>query len=394
MSDYIPDEVLIEILARLPVKSLLQFRSVCKSWNSLIANPSFITAHLNRTKSNTTLPQLLIIKYTSHIQNQEHCISCSDDQTFCDEFVDLENPFHRSGKSFKIVGSCNGLLCLSDYDGSGCALLWNPSIRRFLTLPESGYSISDSNLRFVFGFGFDHRCNDYKVLKIGYLNDFKTGGSVLCKVELYTLSTHSWRPVCVVDFKFEFFINTSSAFVNGAVHWVAFDPAKKRGSAILIVAFDMGNEVFREISLPNYQTNGRLHTSTAVAVLGESLAVIDFESDLVPTDLICNFHIWVMEEYGVIESWTKRYTVIGQHIFSNVLGFRRNGDVLIIQGGLPGELVSYDPQSHQIKYHGVYGNSFYLYTYIESLVALDAADGVWKSHGHPSSPNIVANKGA
>ncbi|XP_028087063.1 uncharacterized protein LOC114287812 isoform X2 [Camellia sinensis] len=29
----------------------------------------------------------------------------------------------------------------------------------------------------------------------------------------------------------------------------------------------MGNEVFREISLPNYQPDGRLHTSTAVAVL-------------------------------------------------------------------------------------------------------------------------------
>ncbi|CAL5431413.1 unnamed protein product [Camellia sinensis] len=66
---------------------------------------------------------------------------------------------------------------------------------------------------------------------------------------------------------FELSINTWSMFVNGAVHWVAFDPAKEHGFGILIVAFDMGNEVFREISLPNYQPDGRLHTSTAVAVL-------------------------------------------------------------------------------------------------------------------------------
>ncbi|CAL5391020.1 unnamed protein product [Camellia sinensis] len=369
MSDYIPDEVLIEILARLPVKSLLQFRSVCKSWNSLIANPSFITTHLNQTKSNT---QLLIIKYT-HVPNQERFISCSDDETCCGNFVELENPFHSPGISFKIVGSCNGLLCISPHYGSEFAFLWNPSIRRFLTLPESGYSVTDSDLQFVFGFGFDRISNDYKVVKIGYLNE-KTRGSVLCKMELYALSMLSWRPICVVDFRFELSINTWSVFVNGAVHWVAFDPAKEHGFGILIVAFDMGNEVFREISLPNYQPDGRLHTSTAVAVLGESLAVIDCASGLVaPSPLMCNFHIWVMEEYGV-------------------LGFRKNGNVLIDDD----ELLSYDPQSHQIKNLGVYGNSFNVYTYMESLVALDGADGVWESHEqvHPNSPDAIANKEA
>ncbi|CAL5393897.1 unnamed protein product [Camellia sinensis] len=388
MSDYIPDEVLIEILARLPVKSLLQFRSVCKSWNSLIANPSFITTHLNQTKSNT---QLLIIKYT-HVPNQERFISCSDDETCCGNFVELENPFHSPGISFKIVGSCNGLLCISPHYGSEFAFLWKPSIRRFLTLPESGYSVTDSDLQFVFGFGFDRISNDYKVVKIGYLNE-KTRGSVLCKMELYALSTLSWRPICVVDFRFELSINTWSVFVNEAVHWVAFDPAKEHGFGILIVAFDMGNEVFREISLPNYQPDGRLHTSTAVAVLGESLAVIDCASGLVaPSPLMYNFHIWVMEEYGVIESWTKRYTIIGQNVFSKVLGFRKNGDVLIDDD----ELLSYDPQSHQIKNLGVYGNSFNVYTYMESLVALDGADGVWESHEqvHPNSPDAIANKEA
>ncbi|XP_028054605.1 F-box/kelch-repeat protein At3g06240-like [Camellia sinensis] len=302
MSDYVPREVLIEILARLPVKSLLRCSSVCKSWYSSITNPSFTTTHLNQTKSNT---QLLIIKYTFLVPNQERHISCSDDETCCDEFVELENPFHSSSKSFKIVGSCNGLLCISDYHGSDCAFLWNPSIRRFLTLPESGYSVTDSDLQFVFGFGFDRISNDYKVVKIGYLNDLKTRGSVLCKMELYALSTLSWRPICVVDFRFELSINTWSVFVNGAVHWVVFDPAKERGFGILIVAFDMGNEVFREMALPNYQPNGWFYRNAAVAVLGESLAVINFESDLVPANLMCNFHIWVMEEYGVIESWTK-----------------------------------------------------------------------------------------
>ncbi|KAF5938417.1 hypothetical protein HYC85_022676 [Camellia sinensis] len=41
---------------------------------------------------------------------------------------------------------------------------------------------------------------------------------------------------------FELSINILSVFVNGTVHWVAFDPAKEHGFGILIVAFDMGQE--------------------------------------------------------------------------------------------------------------------------------------------------------
>ncbi|THG06308.1 hypothetical protein TEA_016005 [Camellia sinensis var. sinensis] len=51
----------------------------------------------------------------------------------------------------------------------------------------------------------------------------------------------------------------------------------------------MGNEVFREISLPNYQPDGRLHTSTAVAVLGKSLAVLDCTSP--QADLIASTEV-------------------------------------------------------------------------------------------------------
>ena len=41
--DDLPDEIVLDIFARLPVKSLLRFRCVCKPWYSSIANPRFIT---------------------------------------------------------------------------------------------------------------------------------------------------------------------------------------------------------------------------------------------------------------------------------------------------------------------------------------------------------------
>ncbi|KAI8010643.1 putative F-box protein [Camellia lanceoleosa] len=100
LNAFIPEEVWIEILARLPMKSLLRFRSVCKSWYYLITNPSFITTHLNRTKSNHS--HKLLIKF--NYENRDRCFSLTDDETFCNEFAKLEYPFQNYDELFKIVG--------------------------------------------------------------------------------------------------------------------------------------------------------------------------------------------------------------------------------------------------------------------------------------------------
>uniref|UniRef100_A0A7N2LSR2 F-box domain-containing protein n=1 Tax=Quercus lobata TaxID=97700 RepID=A0A7N2LSR2_QUELO len=49
MSDYLPPEVIGEILLGLPVKSVLRFRSVCKTWYSLISNSRFANVYLARS---------------------------------------------------------------------------------------------------------------------------------------------------------------------------------------------------------------------------------------------------------------------------------------------------------------------------------------------------------
>ncbi|MFS8020210.1 putative F-box domain-containing protein [Helianthus anomalus] len=46
MSDNIPFEIQVEIIKKLRVKSLIQFRSVSKAWKSLIDSSDFIT-HYN-----------------------------------------------------------------------------------------------------------------------------------------------------------------------------------------------------------------------------------------------------------------------------------------------------------------------------------------------------------
>ncbi|KAL6278565.1 hypothetical protein ACE6H2_022166 [Prunus campanulata] len=40
------EEMEVQILARLPPKSLMRFKSVCKSWHALLNNPHFVAKHL------------------------------------------------------------------------------------------------------------------------------------------------------------------------------------------------------------------------------------------------------------------------------------------------------------------------------------------------------------
>lgn len=42
---FLPQELIIEILLRLPVKSFVRFKRVCKSCLSLISDPHFTTSH-------------------------------------------------------------------------------------------------------------------------------------------------------------------------------------------------------------------------------------------------------------------------------------------------------------------------------------------------------------
>src|ERR1044072_877739 len=56
---HLPDNLIVEALSWLPVKSLTRFRCVCKSWNALItSNPTFIHLHLQRSALQN--PQILL----------------------------------------------------------------------------------------------------------------------------------------------------------------------------------------------------------------------------------------------------------------------------------------------------------------------------------------------
>ena len=179
MSDYLPEEVVLQILCRLPVKSLFRFRCVSKIWNSLITTSAFIDSHLTQSLSLPSNSNKLIVSRGDFRTKVEYYEFIHDDNNDSDssfhQFQNVEFPLSFS--YFKLIGSVNGLFCLCEKEQ---IILWNPCIRKFITLPKT-----KTKCAVIYGFGFDARTNDYKVVSIAT--------KPRCLVEVYSLKEGAWR---------------------------------------------------------------------------------------------------------------------------------------------------------------------------------------------------------
>ncbi|XP_071713369.1 putative F-box protein At4g29970 [Rutidosis leptorrhynchoides] len=85
-----PIEIIQEIMSRLPVKSILQFRSVSKPWLSLIFDPSFTKLHLTRSTASHRIA-LLITTFDTDTQKY-HLLSVAPDGGVLTHLTTLPNP--------------------------------------------------------------------------------------------------------------------------------------------------------------------------------------------------------------------------------------------------------------------------------------------------------------
>ncbi|KAM7528082.1 hypothetical protein LguiB_031492 [Lonicera macranthoides] len=77
-----PEDLLIDILARLPVKSILRFKCVSKYWYALIGSPDFISNHYNNCNNRAKLLVLRYVCYRDILSNPDP--DCLSDRFFCD----------------------------------------------------------------------------------------------------------------------------------------------------------------------------------------------------------------------------------------------------------------------------------------------------------------------
>nr|XP_023914983.1 F-box/kelch-repeat protein At3g23880-like [Quercus suber]POF07476.1 f-box/kelch-repeat protein [Quercus suber] len=374
MSDYLPAEVIEEILLGLPAKSVLRFRSVCKTWYSLISNSRFAKAYLARSNERSS-PYFLFGRfgYEKEIFSL-HSNPAIDDSS---DFIEFDHPYDIGDiwswtSVCKIVGSVNGLICFVDshHNAYEKYFLWNPSVNRSVRLPLVT-NLDQSPYVYCLGFGYHAPTNEYKVVRIMYLDDDSTP-----LAEIYALNTREWHRFTFPP-SASFIVQqaTVSVSMNGALHWLAQNFMQDTYHNF-ILSFDLGDEiVYHEIPVPKVlEIEGDQYSLEGgqIAMLNGLLALHGGHAE--------KYDVWVMKEYGVVESWTKLYSFDFSVKLGRVIGFKKNGEVLIITSNGK-DLLSYEPSSQSTIWNlqkNDISSCFYLDNYVEILVLFDAMDGVYE----------------
>ncbi|XP_059635259.1 F-box/kelch-repeat protein At3g06240-like [Cornus florida] len=293
LSNNIPDDLMVDVLARLPVASLLRFRCVSKRWCALIDSPNFLNMQLNQSLTTNT-NHSLIFEYDAspdHDLGSAGLDSLDDIWKHDDNIVPPVKLEYRVEERFHIIGSCNGLICLMrDDDWYNCGtspILFNPSTKKHQILPSTLQPFADIFSQ-VFGFGYDPVNDDYKIVWVAYVyddSDLSADAPLNSCGAVFTLRSNKWRWIHIQD-GFPHLFNFSGVVFNGALHWVATRRPKSNVDNF-IFAFDLVAENFREVKLPS--TSG--YRSVTLGVSGGCLwaGYIDYD---------------YLVELWVMKSWT------------------------------------------------------------------------------------------
>ncbi|KAK1367169.1 F-box domain-containing protein [Heracleum sosnowskyi] len=286
---HLAEDLLAEILVRLPVKDLLRSRCVSKPWCSLIDSPRFVRAHLKRSIECKTNKGVIFRGF--------HAYSVDFDSLDDTTAVKIDEPLTTLLCGTGVVGSCNGLLCL--YQKKTDIFLWNPGTRKCRVLPTAPTDFVrpyDIDPTFIRGFGYDAVNDDYKVLRI--LNPYGRDNLTGSKVVVYSLKTNSWRRLQSISNHFRL-SPSCGMFVGGALHWITIKTLGLE-SCLSILAFDLAIENHREVPMPNVRNKNPNEWS--LCIFAESLCVLIH-------DPFVSIDVWLMNEYGDGNSWCKLFSL-------------------------------------------------------------------------------------
>ncbi|PHU20456.1 hypothetical protein BC332_11607 [Capsicum chinense] len=289
MEIYFPEEIIMDILIRLPVQSLLRFKCASKFWKTLISDPSSKAKHNNHAKKNK---RILIAQQVPGAGKSFYFYSLSS--LSAQPLQKLCFPSTHKPQRYVILCCCDGLCLLWSCSGAG-HLLWNPSTNESVEFPDHEYPDATCS---TYGLAFDSINDDYKILKID------NEGSLTSPNKIFALKSGCWRNI---DNHPRGLVNgmrgdNSLAFVRGAFHWISKDNL----SRYFMISLNISNEVYGEISLPEGICSRWICLKRGISVLqGMLCAYCTHESPRGG----CTFKLWVMKDYGVKESWTELFSI-------------------------------------------------------------------------------------
>ncbi|CAN0897157.1 F-box protein CPR1 [Linum grandiflorum] len=276
------------ILLRLRVKDLVSCRRVSKQWLSIIDDPHFIRCQLECSLSTNTNAALFLQHGRAHIFYwRQKLVGCS---SFFSDYV------HRCPSLALFMGSCHGLVCFCLYNYPHEFIILNPSTGEQHTLNNPAREARKANKLKGYGFGYDELSDDYKMVWI--LETIPCNGSYIAEIfgvrskdfsRTIPLPTSNWKKKQI------------GLFFGSSLHWCTLQSGHSTVREHVIHAIDLVSNTYRQLQLPK-TTFGQVHNL--------NLGIVD--RCLCLCGLVSNEHkigIWVMEEYGNLESLNRIYYI-------------------------------------------------------------------------------------
>ncbi|KAM0041597.1 putative F-box domain-containing protein [Helianthus debilis subsp. tardiflorus] len=234
-----PEELIEDILSRLPVKSILRFKSVSKPWLSLISAPSFHKLH------SAVGPRTTALFFTAHDSSTgtRYFFFGANDGGSVANLMKLDNTV--SDVAHNYAEPLNGLVCFTSRDsrcGKRYAFVFNPTTHKFFKLPDLPVPLRNYKCDYYL-FGFDELSNEHKVLYI----DVELIKPTTIEVMIFSFSNYSWRKIEVdlplgMSARRCFSSTGSSVCVNSVIHMMLRNPLE-------ILAFDLTTDTLSIVNL-------------------------------------------------------------------------------------------------------------------------------------------------
>ncbi|KAK2664849.1 hypothetical protein Ddye_003427 [Dipteronia dyeriana] len=186
MAEQFSEDLLIEILCRLPIKSLIMFKCVSRSWNSLISNvciprissmSSPLSGFLFRFSPMT--PRMDYVSYSDEVITDNDATSNGFVEAYSSLLPSKYSPYH-------VVNCCNGLILL--VSESVCRYyVCNPAIKQCVAIPKARAHAKAHNALIAFD---PHESSHYKV--ICFPNSLHCPAFKTPELDIFSSETRKW----------------------------------------------------------------------------------------------------------------------------------------------------------------------------------------------------------
>jgi len=375
--NYLPHDIVLFILSKLPLKSLKRFQCVCKLWSLLFENPRFMKMYTDNVihgnhpyYDDTFLVLHKLLPRTYEYSNHCEFYWLSGDKFENRVKLDWPPPFQEDDTDIYIVGSVSvdGILCLKQ--GFTCTrqvVLWNPTTSESKVIPTSPIeNIPPDRTPWLFlhGFGYDHVSDDYKVIQmIDFFAENSEGdeGDLIWEDksydplwEVYSLKNNSWKKLDF-DMRNCYFYSSlggMGVYTDGFLHWWAKSESKNIEECLL--SFDFSNEVLLKTPKPSNMDGSfdSRFVARYLTLLNESITLISTYLKNMTT-----FRISILGKLGARESWINLF-IVGPLPFVNFPIGVGNKNNIVFFSKSDKELVWVDLRTQMIEKLGVKGDKF------------------------------------